>query len=113
VTLSPDESRLYLADTSRGDVFVYDVAADGSLSNRTRFAADAPGADGMAMDVQGNLYVTTTGGVAVYAPDGARRGTIPVAQQPANAAFGGADRRTLYITARTGLYRVRLPLPGF
>jgi len=111
VVLSPDESRLYLADT-QGDVSVFEVAGDGSLSDPQTFADDVEGADGMAVDVDGNLYVTAVDGIHVYAPDGAAWGVIDVPQQPANCAFGDADARTLYITARTALYAVRLARPG-
>jgi len=70
------------------------------------------GGDGMALDARGNLYVTTSAGVEVFAPSGTRWGVITVAQEPANCAFGDVDARTLYITARTALYKVRLLAPG-
>jgi gluconolactonase len=66
----------------------------------------------MAMDDAGNLYTTINGGIGVYAPDGMRWGMIPVPKRPANCAFGDADRKTLYITARETLYSVRLNIPG-
>jgi gluconolactonase len=112
IVLSPDESVLYVANTNDGVVRAYDVAADGSLDNEREFAGDTPGADGIATDVAGNLYVTSGRGVQVFAPDGTSWGTISVPMQPANCGFGDADMRTLYITARTGLYRVRLTVTG-
>jgi gluconolactonase len=112
VALSPDERVLYLADTAGGDVRAFDVAADGTLSGERAFVDDTPNADGMAVDVAGNLYVTTRNGVQVYDPAGNAWGTIGVPQIPANCGFGDDDRRTLYITARTGLYRVRLAVAG-
>lgn len=112
IALSPDESVLYVADTVGGVVRAYDVAADGSTSGERTFAEGTPNADGMAVDERGNLYVTTSEGVAVLAPDGARWGTIEVPQVPANCAFGDVDRHTLYITARTALYAVRLAVRG-
>ncbi len=112
VVLSPDASVLYLADTADGVVRRFDVASDGSLSGEDMFATGTPGADGMAMDTAGNLYVTTSSGVMVFAPDGVRWGTINVPMQPANCGFGDADHRTLYITARSSLYRVRMMIPG-
>ncbi len=120
VALSPDETRLYVADTETagGLVRVYDVAADGSLSQERVFIGSAPQADGMAVDAAGNLYVTTGAGVAVHAPEGTLWGIIELpsdeggSRVPANCAFGDADRRTLYITARQGLYRVRLAIAG-
>ena len=112
VALSPDEQTLYVADTAAGSVRRYDVAVDGSLSGEAVFTADAPNADGMAIDSAGNVFVTTSAGVRVFAPDGSLWGTIAVPRVPANCAFGGADRKTLYITARQGLYRVSLPIAG-
>lgn len=118
VTLSPDESILYVADSQLSEVRRFDVAADGTTSNGSRFtltSAGAPGGnggDGITTDDNGNLYVTTSVGVKVYRPDAGFLGRILVPQVPANCAFGDADRRTLYITARTGLYRVRLNVPG-
>ena len=94
------------------------MAGDGATSNGARFtltSAGAPGGsggDGITTDVNGNLYVTTSAGVKVYRPDAGYLGRVIVPQEPANCAFGDADRQTLYITARTGLYRVRLNVPG-
>lgn len=112
IALSPDESVLYVANTNDGVVRAYDVAADGSLSNEREFAGDTPGADGITTDIAGNLYVTSGRGVQVFAPDGTSWGTISVPMTPANCGFGDSDMRTLYITARTGLYRVRLSVTG-
>jgi gluconolactonase len=112
IALSPDESILYVADTADGMLRAWDVATDGSLSNERVVTADVPGADGMAVDDVGNLFVTTSTGIRVFAPDGTMWGTITVPEQPANCAFGGDDRRTLFITARTSLYRVDLAAPG-
>ncbi len=111
VTLSPDEKVLYLADTMASMVYAFDVAADGSLSGERDFAS-VSGPDGMAIDVYGNLYVTTNGGVEVFAPDGSSWGLIAIGRRPANCAFGGADGQTLYVTAREGLYRVPLSVKG-
>ncbi len=119
VALSPDESLLYVADTYAQTVRVFDVAADGSLSDGRGFATTAGFPDGMTVDAVGNLFVASVGfGIEVFAPDGTRWGTIPLpnpgldGRQPSNCAFGGADRRTLYITANEVLYRVTLPHPG-
>ena len=67
--------------------------------------------DGMAIDSQGNLWATGPGGVVVVSPEGEHLGTVRTAEQPANAGFGD-DGRTLYITARTGLYRLRVEVEG-
>jgi gluconolactonase len=111
IALSPDQSKLYASDSQDGGLFVYDVMNDGSTGPGTMLI-DADPSDGMAVDDAGNLYLTTNAGVEVYKSDGTPWGVIPVPQQPANCAFGGADRRTLYITARTSLYSVELNVPG-
>jgi gluconolactonase len=75
----------------------------------------APGAealDGMKIDELGNLYVSGPGGLWIISPDGTHIGTIAGPELPANMAWGDADRRTLYLTARTGLYRIRLKVRG-
>ncbi|MEM9488578.1 MAG: SMP-30/gluconolactonase/LRE family protein [Myxococcota bacterium] len=112
IALSPDETVLYVADTADGAVVAYDVAADGSLSGARQLTDATPNADGMAVDQDGNLFVTTAEGVKVFAPDGSLWGTITVPEQPANCAFGGEDGKTLFITARTGLYQVPVVIPG-
>lgn len=106
IAFSPDESLLYVADTARGHVRVFQVAVDGSLSGGEVFA-QMGNPDGMKVDVEGNLYVTSSIGVPVYNPQGERIELIAVPQQPANCGFGDADFKTLYITAQTGLYKVR------
>jgi gluconolactonase len=118
VALSPDERILYVADSQLSEVRRFDVAPDGATSNGSRFtltSAGGPGGaggDGITVDFNGNLYVSTSVGVKVYRPDAGYLGRIQVAQEPANCAFGDADHRTLYITARTALFRVRLNVPG-
>lgn len=112
VSLSPDETVLYVADTVDARVRRFDVAADGTTSGEADFVLGTPGADGMAVDSAGNVFVTTTSGIRVYAPDGTLWGTIDVPERPANCAFGDEDLQTLYITAQTTLYRVRMVVPG-
>lgn len=124
VGLSPDERTLYVSYTSTGQVASFSVAADGSLSGKTTFATGIAIADSMTVDAGGNVYVASLNGIAVLDPTGQRLGTIPVGQVPTNAAFGGPDQRTLFITARTGLlgtptkgnaslYRIdNMPVPG-
>jgi gluconolactonase len=112
LALSPDESRLYVSNYAADLVWVMDVAADGTLSEARTFVNTGDGPDGMAVDDAGNLFVATGSGIEVFAPDGARWGVIPVPRIPANCAFGGEDGRTLFITAREGLYRVTLANPG-
>lgn len=117
LAFSPDEKVLYIADSSRRmHVRAFDVRADGTLANGRVFAelrSNEEGApDGMKVDREGNVYCTGPGGVWVFAPNGNHLGTIKPPEVPANCAWGDADGRTLYMTARTGLYRIRLKIPG-
>ncbi len=111
IALSPDQTKLYVSDSQDGGLWVYDVAADGSTGDRTMLS-DADPSDGRAVDDAGTLDMRTGAGVEVYRDDGTPWGVIAVPEQPANCTFGGADRKTLFITARTGLYRVELNVPG-
>ncbi len=110
ISLSPDESRLYLAHLGggRNDLVVFDVDASGALGEPEPFLN--VGSDGMAVDCAGNLYITQ-GGVRVYSPAGDLIGTL-AAPGAANVAFGGPERRTLYITATANLLAVELAIPG-
>ena len=116
LAFSPDESILYVDDTERRNVRAFDVGDDFSLSNdRVFIDMDTPEAgspDGMKVDTEGNLYVTGAGGVWVISPDGVHVGTIAFPELPANVAFGGDDYKTLFVTARTGLYSVQINTPG-
>jgi len=115
VTLSPDENTLYLAVIGPDETLAFDVAADGTLSNQRQFLAD--GSDGMAVDCAGNLYLTGNGSVRVYDPAGTSLGTITVPDisgpDPTNVAFGGPERKTLYITGAEYLRSVELLIPGY
>ena len=117
IAFAPDESRLYVADSAAGFWNAYGVEADGTLGEAELLldasGVDEPGApDGLKVDAQGNLWATGPGGVWVIAPDGRHLGTIKPTEVPANVAFGDDDRRTLYMTARTGLYRIRANVAG-
>jgi sugar lactone lactonase YvrE len=116
IALSPDERTLYVADTNRAHVRAFGVQPDGSLATDRVFAilnGSGEGApDGMKVDIEGNLYFTGQGGVWVFSPDGKHLGMIAPPEVPANVAWGDADYKTLYITARTGLYRIRLNIAG-
>jgi gluconolactonase len=68
--------------------------------------------DGMKIDRQGNLYCTGPGGIWIFSPAAKHLGTIQLPEIPANCHWGDADAKTLYMTARTGLYRIRLAIPG-
>jgi gluconolactonase len=110
IALSPDERTLYVG-SSGNEIWKYAVQADGSLGQRTMFATTGS-SDGLTIDCAGNVYVTS-GTVEVFAADGMRRGEITLGGQPSNVAFGGADRKTLYITAGSRLYSVKLNVPGY
>ena len=118
LAFSPDEKKLYVANT-RPDKFwmVFDVKPDGALANGRTFldVSQEPGdgaPDGMKVDEAGNLYATGPGGVLIISPEGRHLGTIELPEIPANCAWGDRDGKTLYMTARTGLYRVKLEIRG-
>ena len=115
LTLTRDGKTLIVDDTVGPVVFAYDVAPDGSVKNKRNFAQlrDIPegkesGADGLALDSEDRIYITTLTGVQVFDAKGQYLGTIKVPRQPANVAFGGPDKGVLYITAREGLYRLKM-----
>ena len=116
LAFSPDESILYIDDTTRRHVRAFDVLPDSTLTNGRVFAdMQSPatgGPDGMKLDIEGNLYVTGPGGTWLFDPTGHHLGTLITPEKPANLAFGDTDRCTLYITARTSVYRVRTRLAG-
>ncbi|HEX7203966.1 MAG TPA: SMP-30/gluconolactonase/LRE family protein [Xanthobacteraceae bacterium] len=115
LTLTRDGKTLIVDDTVGPVVFTYEVAPDGSVKNKRNFAQlrDIPegkesGADGLALDSEDRIYITTLTGVQVFDAKGQYLGTIKVPRQPANVAFGGPDKGVLYITAREGLYRLKM-----
>ncbi len=112
VALSPSGNILYVTSAQDGYINAYPVMADGSVgAGAKRKFVDVPSPDGIAVDDAGNVYVASTK-VEVFRPDGTKVGSLAVPQQPANVAFGGADRKTLYITARTAVYQARVNVPG-
>jgi gluconolactonase len=109
----PKETRLYVDDTPRGCIRVYDVARDGTLSNGRTFLDEiySDGAskgvvDGMKCDERGNVWVTGPGGIWVVSPEGEHLGTILVPESASNLAWGGEDWHTLYVTAASSLYAI-------
>jgi gluconolactonase len=119
LAFSPDEKYLYVDnwDVARKVIMRYEVAPDGSLHDPVTFLdlTSVPGEqafDGLKVDARGNVYAAGPGGLLVISPQGRQLGTIRLSEQPANLAWGDKDRQTLYVTARTGLYRVRLLVPG-
>ena len=132
LAFSPDESILYVAisrldercleEEERNEVCThrriraFDVAPDGTLSNNRIFAdmasAETGVPDGMKVDTAGRVFCTGNGGTCVFDAEGRHMGTIRTEEVPANCAFGGSDLRTLFLTARTSLYSVRVKAPG-
>ena len=106
---TPDGSRVYIADQGAGRLWAYRPAADGSLTDKRLFIAQ--GADGLTMDERGNLYVTGQD-VTIFDPAGEPIASIGVPEPPANLTFGGSDGMTLFIAARTSLYRVEMLVTG-
>ncbi|WP_233160004.1 SMP-30/gluconolactonase/LRE family protein [Actinophytocola xanthii] len=124
IELSPDGRTLYVGGNASGRIYRYPVNADGSTGPRSDFTP-LGGTDGGTIDCAGNVYQTTFGDgkVHVFSPDGQSLGTISAGRNATNLAFGGPDRRTLYITSGTpssggntgnfGLYTVHLNVPGW
>jgi gluconolactonase len=119
IAFSPDEKFLYVTnwDTAKKVVMRYPVNSDGSLGAGEVFfdTTQAPGEealDGIKVDQAGNLFVSGPGGAWIISPEAGHLGTIKTPELPANFAWGDADGRTLYMTARTGLYRIRTNIPG-
>lgn len=117
LAFSPDEKYFY-ANGSRGKfIRRYDVKPDGTLTNSQMLidmsANTAPGiTDGMKVDTLGNIYSSGPGGIWIVAPDGKHIGTIHTPEGVTNVAFGDADKKTLYITARPTIYKIPVKVPG-
>lgn len=119
IAFSPDEKYLYVGnwDPKKKIIMRYEVAADGSLKNGSVFfdmtnAEGEDAIDGVKVDQQGNLYVSGPGGLWILSPEGKHLGTIKPPMHPHNFAWGDEDGKTLYLCARSGLYRIRLNIPG-
>lgn len=112
IELSPDGKTLYVDNSDERNVRAYDLDKNGVPSNERIFASNIDGPpDGMCMDEKGNLYVTANK-IEVFSPQGKLLHKIPFAEQPRNCAFGDPDLSTLYVTALTSVYRVRLGAKG-
>jgi gluconolactonase len=121
VSLSPDEKTLYVIPSLQKEMIAYTVESPGKLAERRVFCSlqqpagttgPGGGGDGLSIDVQGNLYITSRLGIQVFSAAGKLLGILEFPEQPANCAFGGKENRTLYVTARTSLYAVELKVPG-
>lgn len=119
ICLSPDGSRLYVNDSARYRIEVFEIAADGAVSGPATFAERLFGGsiddgipDGMKCDEQGNVWVTGPGGLLVFDPAGAWLGTVALPQRSSNFAFGGAERRTLFCCCKDRLYAAPIGVAG-
>lgn len=109
---TPDGKLLYVTDRGAGKTYSYDIQSDGSLENKKLFIDF--GSDGMTIDQEGNIYITTKdkSQVDIFSETGDLIKTIEIPESPTNLCFGGKDRNELYITAQTSLYRVELNMKG-
>jgi gluconolactonase len=114
--LSLDETRLFVNDTDRQHIRVFDVTDDGGLSGGQVWAetrGEGQGApDGMKLDIVGNVYCCGPGGIHIFGADATCLGVIRMSEYVANFCWGDGDYRSLYITASTSLYRIRTRIPG-
>lgn len=122
IALSPDERTLYVANTAGEWIIAFNLDEKGAVKERRNFAKLAglqqtesgprSGADGLAVDAEGRLYVASTAGVQVFSPRGEALGTIVLPKAPQNLAFAGKDRATLYVVGRGSVYRVATGTQG-
>jgi gluconolactonase len=117
LAFSPDEKYLYVNGSRDNYVNRYEVKPDGTLANGKLFIdlskeTERGVTDGLRVDTKGNLYETGPGGVWIISPEGKHIGTIRAPEQATNVGFGDPDKKTLYIAARTGIYKIRVLTPG-
>jgi sugar lactone lactonase YvrE len=123
IQLSRDEKTLFVNNTNGEYLLAFDIQSDGTVRNRRNFAkyegvtqtatGVTSGADGLAIDSEGRLYVATAIGVQVFSPQGRHLGTMPVSRAPQNLAFAGADKKTLFIVGRGAAFKVQMLAQGF
>lgn len=124
IQLSPDEKVLYVANTAGEHVLAYDIAADGSMGARRNFAklegwrktdagVTSSGADGLAIDGNGRLYVASASGIQIFSSKGEALGVIALPKAPQNLAFAGPDKKTLYVVGRGSAYKIALLAEGY
>ena len=123
IQLSPNEKTLYVANTYGEHVLAYDVKSDGTVGERRNFAklegftkneqGWTSGADGLAVDAKGRLYVASAAGVQVFDAKGKSLGVIPLPKAPQNLAFAGKDKKTLYVVGRGSAYRIATLTSGY
>jgi gluconolactonase len=119
VILSPDEKSLYVIPSQQKQMMVYAVESPGKLGAGRVYCElkqpagkDNTGGDGLTVDSQGNLYITSGLGIQVFDPAGKHLGILSFPEQPANCTFGGPAKKTLFVTARTSLYSVEMEVAG-
>lgn len=119
IAFSPDEKHLYVGnwDTEQKTVMRYEVNEDCQVTNEKIFfdmthAEGEDAIDGVKVDQQGNVYVSGPGGLWIFSPEGKHLGTLQGPEHPHNLAWGDDDGKTLYLTAQTSVYRIRLNIPG-
>ena len=119
VILSPDEKTLYVVPSFERRMWAYPVTGHGELGQGQVFcelaqkqAGGNGGGDGLTIDTNGNLYITSALGLQVFNPDGKHLGTITIPETPANVSFAGKNNKTLYVTARSSLYTVEVEAQG-
>ena len=117
IAFSPDEKFLYIAESGRKVWLRYRVQPDGSVTDGKLFldpsSDTAPGGpDGIRVDKEGNVYGSGPGGVWIISPEGKPLGTIKVPERVSNVAWGDKDGKTLYITASTSVFRIKLNADG-
>jgi sugar lactone lactonase YvrE len=110
IAFSPDETKLYVGDSESNTIYAWNVINDTAIANKQQFAyMDGPSStDGMKVDEEGNLFATGPFGVWVFSPDGTVLDTIEVPGQTTNCNWGDNDRKTLYITSGSAVYRIRI-----
>ena len=123
IQLSPDEKTLYVANTAGEHVLAYDIAANGKLGTKREFAklegfrqtdnGPTSGADGLAVDAEGRLYVASNAGVQVFTPKGEALGIIALPKRPQNLAFAGPDKKTLYVVGSGSAWRIPVLTAGY
>lgn len=119
VILSPDEKTLYVVPSLQDEMMAYPVSEPGVIGEGKVFCKlkqpegmNDTGGDGLTVDTNGNVYITSQLGVQVFSPDGKLLGVIALPEQPANVTFGGPEGKTLYATARKGVYAVPMEAKG-
>jgi len=111
LAFSTDECELFVADTEKGHLRQFCVESNGILSNERVFCeCDRP--DGISLDKAGNVWVACLDGIEVFDPDGQRIAMVKLPERPANLAFGGADLKSIYVCARTSIYRLQSEVAG-